>query len=532
MAAGETNERTATPAVRFRQIAKHFGGTTAVDSVSLDIRRGSVHALIGENGAGKSTLLGVLAGRLAASSGDVEIFGVPLQTGDVRAARLAGVVAIYQELTIVPDLSACANVFLGQVKSRYGFLSERDMRARFIELCRHLGVSIEPDARAGTLSIADQQIVEILRALQSDAKVLLLDEPTSALAPPERRALYRQIAELRASGVTVVLVSHNLDEVLENADEVSVFRDGRLIHTAPAAEWTKASLVSAMLGHGAHTIRRQETVHDAGAIADAEASALLSHKLVHGSTFSGDNPLLRVEGVSIPGKLDDVAIAVRPGEIVGIGGLVGSGRTTLLRALAGLEPSVSGRIWIDGVEKRWPLTPAQALALGIALIPEDRKQGLVLGRAAEENVVLADLPSVATAGFLSERRMRNSASAAAGRCGFDRARLGAQVGSLSGGNQQKLLLARWLHRPPRVLLADEPTRGIDVGAKEEILQKLRELTESGLAILFVSSELEEVVALSDRIVVLAAGRDAGTIEGNTSVADVLGAAFALTPAHV
>jgi ABC-type sugar transport system ATPase subunit len=502
MAAFAAQHRTAGPAVRFRNIGKRFGDTVAVEDVALQIAAGSVHALVGENGAGKSTLLGMLAGRIAPTEGEIEVFGQSLQTGNVRLSRAAGVVAIYQELTIVPGLSACANVFLGQTRSRFGFLSERAMHHRFNGLCERLGVAIPADIPAGELSVADQQILEILRALQSEARILLLDEPTSALAPPEREALFRRIRELRANGVTVLLVSHNLDEVLAIADDISVFRDGCLVRTAPATAWTKASLVAAMLGHAvSHAAKRRAP--------------------------EGADLVLRAEGITVPGKIENLSVAVSAGEIVGLGGLVGSGRTTVLRALSGLEQETGGRLWIDGVERRWPTSPSHALDLGIALIPEDRKQGLVLGMSAQENIVLADLGAAASAGFLSERRLRDCASNAVRGYAFDRRRLSAVAGSLSGGNQQKLLLARWRHRPPRILLADEPTRGIDVGAKEEILSKLRDLAVSGLAILFVSSELEEVIAVSDRILVLSAGRDAGCLNAEASVADILAAAFSL-----
>jgi ABC-type sugar transport system ATPase subunit len=507
MAAFAAQHRTAGPAVRFRNIGKRFGDTVAVEDVALQIAAGSVHALVGENGAGKSTLLGMLAGRIAPTEGEIEVFGQSLQTGNVRLSRAAGVVAIYQELTIVPGLSACANVFLGQTRSRFGFLSERAMHHRFNGLCERLGVAIPADIPAGELSVADQQILEILRALQSEARILLLDEPTSALAPPEREALFRRIRELRANGVTVLLVSHNLDEVLAIADDISVFRDGCLVRTAPATAWTKASLVAAMLGHAvSHAAKRRAP--------------------------KGADLVLRAEGITVPGKIENLSVAVSAGEIVGLGGLVGSGRTTVLRALSGLEQETGGRLWIDGVERRWPTSPFHALDLGIALIPEDRKQGLVLGMSAQENIVLADLGAAASAGFLSERRLRDCASNAVRGYAFDRRRLSAVAGSLSGGNQQKLLLARWRHRPPRILLADEPTRGIDVGAKEEILSKLRDLAVSGLAILFVSSELEEVIAVSDRILVLSAGRDAGCLNAEASVADILAAAFSLKAAHV
>ena len=498
-------QRNAHAAIPFDGVGKRFGETVAVDGVTLAILRGTIHALVGENGAGKSTLLGMLAGRTALSDGRIDVFGQTLQTGNVRASRSAGVVAIYQELTIVPSLSACANVFLGQTRSRFGFLSERAMRKRFNELCERLGVVISAGVLAGALSVADQQMLEIIRALESQAKVLLLDEPTSALALPERDALFRCVRELRAQGVTILLVSHNLDEVLSIADDISVCRDGRLIRTANVADWTKASLVAAMLGHAAAPPTKRRSAVSI-------------------------EPFLRADAVTAPNKIDNISVAVGKGEIVGLGGLVGSGRTTLLRALCGLERDSTGRLWIDGKERRWPTSPLQALELGIALIPEDRKQGLVLGLPAQENVVLANLHATARAGFISERRVHECAVSAMRGYHFDRRRLSASAGSLSGGNQQKLLLARWRHRPPHVLLADEPTRGIDVGAKEEILGKLRVLADSGLAVLFVSSELEEVVAVSDRVIVLAAGQEAGRLGADASVEDILMSAFSLKAA--
>jgi ABC-type sugar transport system ATPase subunit len=493
-------------AISFRGVGKRFGATIAVENVTLDITAGTVHAFVGENGAGKSTLLGMLAGRIGLTEGQIEVFGHALPTGNVRLSRAAGIVAIYQELSIVPDLSACANVFLGQTRSRFGFLSEKAMRRQFGNLCGRLGVTIPAEIPVGSLSVADQQIVEILRALQSDARILLLDEPTSALAPPEREALFQRIRELRANGVTVLLVSHNLDEVLAIADTVSVCRDGRLIRSAPTAEWVKSSLVAAMLGHAVTPTQKRKSPRAA-------------------------DLLLRAENITVPGKITNISIVVGAGEIVGLGGLIGSGRTTALRALSGLEPNASGRLWISGEERPWPTSPAHALDLGLALVPEDRKQGLVLGMSAQENIVLADLSAVANAGFVSERRLRRSAEQSVRGYDFDLRRLSALAGALSGGNQQKLLLARWHHRLPRVLLADEPTRGIDVGAKEEILSKLRQLADEGLGIILVSSELEEVVAVSDRILVLAAGRDVGNLNSGASVADILHVAFSVRADH-
>lgn len=503
MPAAALMTQAAVPAVCVREVSRTFGTTRALTKVSLDLAAGSVHAFVGQNGAGKSTLLGILAGRVPPSEGQVDVFGRPLALGDPRSARAAGVVAIYQELTIVPALSACENVFVGQWRSRFGVVTERAMRERFLALCRRLDLRIDPDAPAGLLSIADQQMLEILRALETDARIILLDEPTAALPPSERDALFGRLRELRADGVTMVLVSHNLDEILDIADHVSVFRDGRLVRTAPVAEWTKRSLVTAMLGH-----------------------APPEHAICSRTVRTG--PLLRAEGITVPGKIEDVSIDIAAGEILGIGGLMGAGRTTLLRALVGLEEVAAGRLWIDGAETRWPRNPAQALALGIALIPEDRKRhGLVGVMSAQDNIVMTNLGALARFGLLAGRQIEQRAARLARDYGLDPRRLNSPAATLSGGNQQKAILARWQHRLPRVLLADEPTRGIDVGAKEDVLGRLRTLADGGLSVVLVSSELGEVANLSDRILVLAAGRTAGVLPANADVAAILHAAFSV-----
>ncbi|MGK9166663.1 sugar ABC transporter ATP-binding protein [Inquilinus limosus] len=496
------------PAIRFSRVGKAFGPTTVLADIDLSIDRGTVHAFVGQNGAGKSTTLGILTGRLSPSQGHVEVFGQALSPGEPRAARAAGIAAIYQELTIVPTLSAADNVFLGQPLVRHGIMSDSAMRARFRELAGRFDACIAPETQAGRLSIADHQILEILRALQAEARIILLDEPTAALPPFERDTLFRRLKELRASGVTMVLVSHNLDEVLDLADAISVFRNGRLVRTAKRGEWTKPALVRAMLGHAPASAPRRK-----------------------GRPFSL-RLFLEASGITVPGLIEDAAITVGEGEIVGLAGLVGSGRTTLLRALAGLEPRAAGRLVIEGKEYALPRNPNKALALGIALVPEDRKgQGLALSMSARENILLSDFGSVATAGVLSERRMTARAGSLVSAFGFDPARLMKPARTLSGGSQQKLLLARWNHRRPRLLLADEPTRGIDIGAKEEILATFRRLAEEGLSIVIVSSDLEEVAGVADRILVLSAGRSVGWLNGGASVSEMLHKAFATEPDH-
>ncbi len=505
---GEGQRAPRPPAIDARAVAKRFGAIQALKGVSLPVAGGTIHALVGQNGAGKSTFLGVVAGRVAPSAGEVEIFGVPHEFGSPRRARKLGIAAIYQELTIVPALSTQANVFLGQTRARFGLLSEAEMRDQFGRLCERFGVRLPADVPAGSLSVADQQMVEIMRGVQSEARLLLFDEPTTALAARERAALFGVMRQLRDAGATMVLVSHNLEEVLDIADVVTVFRDGELADSAPRGRWTKRDLVRAMVGH------------DVSDSARARAPA----------TRTGQaTPLLRATDVTVPGALSGVTLEVRAGEIVGVGGLVGSGRSTLLRALAGLEPKSRGTLTIDGEQRPWPRTPRQAIRAGISLVPEDRKnQGLVLGMTARDNIVMSDFKRVSRWGVLSRGASDAAARSTAREFGLDEERVGAAVRHLSGGNQQKVMLGRWYYRRPRVLLADEPTRGIDVGAKEEVLGTLRRLAAQGLGIVLVSSELEEVVALCDRVVVLSEGTPAAELsadDGPLTVASILNAAF-------
>ncbi len=505
-----------TVAASYRGVSVDFGVTRALAELDLDIEAGTIHALVGENGAGKSTALGVLAGRVAATAGEVRLFSAPVPPLRPRESRRLGIAAIYQELTIAADLDAAANVFAGQELTRFGLLDTRLMRSRYEELAAQLGVpAVPPGVLAGTLSVADQQLLEIMRAMASDARVILFDEPTASLGLPERRALLDLMRRMRSEGRTIVFVSHNLDEVLDVADAVTVFRAGRLVSTRPRAGITKHDLVRSMLGEHA----------DAALLRGLDGATA---RTTDAAPTSGE-PVLRVEGLSVPGAVDDIALEVRAGEVLGLGGLVGSGRTSVLRALAGLQPRATGRMWIDGTEVPWPRSVRRALSLGIALAPEERKtQGLVLEAPADVNVVMSNLRGVSTLGVLSDRRVREAARAAVVPFGFDPDRVAEIPARLSGGNQQKLLLARWKYSEPRVLLADEPTRGIDIGAKGDVLRALQEMASRGLAIILVSSELDELVAASDRVDVLAEGRLAGRLDRSgdgISVSAILDRAF-------
>jgi ABC-type sugar transport system ATPase subunit len=501
------------PAIAFRDISKNYSSIQALSGVSFEIAPGTIHALVGQNGAGKSTALSVLAGKIQPSSGQVELSGAPVTLSPPRRAHEAGVVAIYQELTIIPQLSAVENVFLGQSLSSRGFISIARMRARFRDLCKTINVSLDPDAIAGSLSVADQQILEIMRGVQSEARILLFDEPTASLAPAERKSLFRLMDDLRRSGHTMAFVSHNLDEVFEISDAITVFRNGRHVSTRRTSGWTKEDLVAAMLG---------------------ETMTGIYHRREAGAAFGGE--VFRVENVSVPGMIDGIGFSVLSGEIVGVAGLAGSGRSTLLRALAGAEPSSRGTAWLDGMRVPWPRNPIAARRLGVSLVPEERKtDGLVLSMSAADNITLPDLGQVSRAGLISGSRRTAAARDASRSFSFDPSRLGEAVGNLSGGNQQKALLARWRYSQPRVLLVDEPTRGIDIGAKAEILDALRTFSDAGVAVVVVSSELEEIVSLADRVVVLAEGHKVGELHaarGEVSLSRILSTAFAVEGAHV
>ncbi|GAA3311055.1 sugar ABC transporter ATP-binding protein [Arthrobacter ramosus] len=512
-------------------IVKTYGGVQALKGIDLSIPSGTVEALVGQNGAGKSTMIGILTGRVAATEGTVLINGVQPTPGVPRASRAAGLVAIYQELTIVPGLSAEDNVYLGMTPSVAGVARGRDVRKGYLKLCERVGVKIPPRTLAGTLSIADQQILEIMRALVADASIILLDEPTAALSTSERDALIRLVRDLRTQGVTMIFVSHNLEEVLGVADHITVLRDGRVSRIGPVAEWTRDLLVTEMLGENTgplHDELLDPEPPPAEHMAIADRPVPLRQQLPDRSPA----PPLVATGINLPGLLYDIDISVQPGEIVGLGGLVGSGRTTLMRCLAGLEPRSQGTMRVDGDAVAWPRTARSALNAKIALIPEDRKgQGLVLGMTAMENIAMAALGKSANAGVLSTRKMRNLTAQMVEEFGFDPKRLQTKAGNLSGGNQQKLLLARWRYQMPKLLLADEPTRGVDVGAKAEILRALRRFADDGVGVIIASSELEEVSAVADRVLVLKDGRGVAELSRTdhpVHVHEILSAAFGET----
>lgn len=459
-------------------VSKKYAGKYAVHRANLVVRAGSVHALVGENGAGKSTLLGMISGRVMNDEGTISIFDDELRAANPRDSRHHGLVVVYQELTMVPALTAVQNVFLGQLKSKAGLTSDRQMQDRFRELCEEFDVHINPSIPVRELSISQQQIVEIMRGVQANGRILMLDEPSAALAESEREVLYRILGRLRERGTTIIFVSHNLDEVLSLSDHITVMRDSEVVSSGPREDWDKRSIVRAMVGKDAAITRRQER-HELGDVA------------------------VEISDVNLEGGLHDINITARRGEIVGLWGLVGSGRTTFFRSLFGLIPKAQGRIAIDGKEITWPRSARSAIAEGIVMVPESRKAALVMGMDSIANYWLGRRSPVPF--WQSQQREKPDMEKDGIFFGFNARRIHDPVKNLSGGNQQKVLLAKWAGRRPKLFLVDEPTRGIDVGAKVEVLESLTRLAADGATVIVTSSELEEVLAVCDRLLVFSHG---------------------------
>lgn len=490
-------------------VSKAFRGVVAVKNVTFELRVGEVHGLVGANGAGKSTFTRILAGAEKADNGSISLDGRAITPTSPRDGRRAGIAAIYQELSLVPEMSALSNVFLGQVFRRGTFVDIGAMRRRYDEMCKWMGLQIPAEVRAKALSIADQQMVEIMRAMQGQNKVLIMDEPTAPIGPKERAKLYELIKQLTSGGTGIIFISHDLDEVLAHCDRISVMRDGQLVETRTASDWTKPELVEAMLGA-------------------VETSC--------GTIRSRYGPeIFTVRDLCVPRRVFNASFSVRAGEILGIAGLVGSGRTEILHAIAGADANASGHVSIKhGTNKSLPTTIPGAIAAGVVLVPEDRKrQGLILSRTSLANVTLPTLGGLARFSFIRRKVQRKEAARLAHSVGFNPAGLKVVSGTLSGGNQQKLVIGKWLRRKIRVLLLDEPTRGVDVGAKHEIYHAVRRIADEGTAVVLVSSDLNEVVDNADRIIVLGRGRVLGSLNReDASVARILRMVFGLTGVHV
>ncbi|WP_245679302.1 sugar ABC transporter ATP-binding protein [Actinomadura hibisca] len=502
------------PLIEATGIVKRFPGVLALDDVSFDLRPGEAHALVGENGAGKSTLLKVLTGVYRPDAGSLRVCGEPAAFSGPMDAQNAGVQAIHQEIGLVPLMSVARNLLLGrEPRTRLGLLDMRALHRRAAELLEPYGVRVDVRRPLRSFGVGTQQMVALARAVSVDARVVVMDEPTSSLEPREVETLFGVIDRLRAQGIAVVYVSHRMDELFRVCDRVTVLRDGRLVHTGALADLDRLRLVSLMLGRDAAEVR------------------------AHGLTkFSGDHeraddaPVLEARGLTRRHQLHGVSVTVRPGEVVGLGGLLGSGRSETAKAIAGALPTDGGTVVIAGTELRRPTT-ARSTRAGVALLPEDRKaEGIVPTLSIRDNIALAALPALSRAGLVSEARIDRIVETFMTRLRIKASSVQQRVGELSGGNQQKVLLARWLATGPKVLLLDEPTRGIDVGAKAEVQTLIDELAQEGLGVLLISSDLEELVEGSDRVVVLRDGAVAGELTGDQVTEQGVMAAIATAPA--
>jgi len=489
--------------VELSGISKSFGPVPVLKEISFDVRPGEVHALLGENGAGKSTLIKIIAGVVPADAGEMRVAGAPVRFSSPHEAAAHGIATVYQELLLFPELSVAENIYIGHApRTRWNTVDWPAMRAGARALLDSLDShDLDVDIPVGRLSVANRQRVEIAKALSQDARLVIMDEPTASLADTDARRLLEVVRRLRGRGVGIVYVSHRLPEIFALADRVTVLRDGMQVGTRAIGEVTESDLVSMMVGRAID-------------------------RLFPKSAAAPGRTVLELRGLSCRDAVRDVSLTLRTGEILGIAGLIGSGRTELALTIFGVTPATSGEILIDGkpVAIR---SPAAARRLGIAYVPEDRGlQGLVRPQTVRENLSLAVLERIARALFIDRARERSLATDAIARFGIRTRGPQQPVRQLSGGNQQKVVLAKWVATEPRVLIMDEPTRGIDVGAKAEIHALMRRLAGQGLAILMISSELPEVLGMSDRVLVMSGGRVLRSFDRREATPDAVGAVMA------
>jgi ribose transport system ATP-binding protein len=489
--------------LEMRAISKAFPGVVALDGVDFHLRAGEVHVLLGENGAGKSTLMKILSGAYVRDAGEIVLDGQPVIISSPRDAQVLGIATMYQELSLVPQLTVAENILLGHEPSRAGVIHRAKLRESARRALQDVGLDVDPDRRVDRLGIAEQQMVEVAKALFRRARVLVMDEPTSALTAREIQRLFDVIRRVTASGVAVVYISHRMRELAEIGTRVTVLRDGRAVGTFPLGDISFDALIRLMANREVrdHFPRRRR---------------------------APGNELLRLEHLSAVSGVHDVSLTVRQGEIVGLAGLLGAGRTELARVVFGADPSSGGRVLMHGREIT-PKTPRDAIAAGIGLLPEDRKrQGLVLALSVCENIGLPSLARWSRLGIVSDRREWAAAERWVTDLRIKTPSVAERVVRLSGGTQQKVVLARWLAADARLLVMDEPTRGVDVGAKVEIYELMNRLTDSGAGILMISSELPEVLGMSDRIYVMRHGRIQAELDATAATEErVLQAALGL-----
>ena len=472
------------PILEIENLSKHYPGVQALQHVTMSVAAGEVRALLGKNGAGKSTLIKILSGATTPDEGEIRVGGVPIQLNNPAAVFAMGVGTVYQEMSLVPGLTVAENILLGRwpLAKRVPVIDRRHLVSTAQEALDLMGATIKPNTVVSELSIPERQIVEIAKALSFKPKVLVLDEPTSSLPQSEVEQLLKVVRQLAANGVGIIYVSHRLQEIPRVADSITVLREGRLIDTIPVSAGTPEVIARMMIGDG------------------------WNKTFTYTKSSYSDEVILSVRNVSVEGYLRDVSLDLHQGEVLGIAGLLGSGRTELLEVLVGLRKPNSGTVTVNGnpVHKA---SPRSMRALGVGLTPEDRKlQGLVLPLSVEQNLVMSSMNRISRGGVLSPARSQSLAREMIDKLSVATSGLNTVVGTLSGGNQQKIVIGKWLNAQARVLLMDEPTRGIDIQAKDQVYRLVRSLAEQGVGVIFVSSELEEVLEVSDRILILNHGR--------------------------
>ncbi len=485
------------PAIRFSGITKRFPGVVALSDVSFDVRTGSCHAVCGENGAGKSTLGKILSGIELADSGTIELNGRVARIGNPRDALAAGIAMVHQELAFCENLTVAENLCLSHIPRRFGFVDRQRMREQTRELLAAVGATIDPDRTMASLTVGEQQLAQIAAAVGEGARVIIFDEPTSSLGQDDAERLYTLMDALRDRGTTIVYVSHRMAEIFKLCDSVTVLRDGRHVMTQPTSSLTEDLLVQQMIG------RRLEQYFPS-----------------HTDVATG-RECLRVEKLSRPGRLHQVSFSICTGEIVGLAGLVGAGRSEIAQAIFGLDPRARGTISVNGIP-RLLRSPRDAMRLGIGFVPEDRKHlGLVMSMRASANMTLPTLSRLSRFGWVDRRREQATVDENFERLNVRPGAADLAVAALSGGNQQKIVMAKWLAQDSDILILDEPTRGVDVGAKAELHEWIDRLAAGGKAILLISSELPELLALSTRILVVRNGRIVGELSRDAATPERL-----------
>ena len=477
---------------KVEQVSKQFDGVHALSAVDAEFNAGRIHAVVGENGAGKSTLVKIIAGVHAPDQGTLYLDGSEISFATPRDAMNASIAVVYQEPTLVPMLSVEENLVLGREPTGWGLVANGSVRNVADTWLPVVGAAIDPTTPVEKLSIAQRQLVEIAKALSLDARMILLDEPTSSLSITEIERLHLVVRDLKNRGVSVVLITHNLDEVFALADEVTVLKDGKVSLTAAVAEVTASEVIRAMIGR--------------------DLAHMFPPRVAGGAER---RTVIEVRGLTVPGRVEDISFELRESEVLGFVGLIGAGRTDVAKALVGAIKSRSGEVLIDG-EVSKVREPADAVARGIALVPEDRlAEGLVMDLGVKQNIGLPQLAGLSRYGIIDKKSESALANEQIDSLNIRTPSNGTVVTNLSGGNQQKVVLGRWLAKGSRVLILDEPTRGVDIGAKAEIYKTIRQLAEQGTAVMLISSELPEILHLSDRIVVMSKGRIVATLENNS-----------------